>query len=160
MSENTTRALIESAVSTIIIYMKAEQKIVTASRNERDQIRARVLLLMDEFEPDLTSWEYVKDSTYYDEYLDSRREAGTIDTTDLTRYGLNRVQFLTDTAYHEHLLRVSKAAEDESATRLGGFKLCTSCGLLKQIGSFRKGAKCSSCRSRAYRANKLIEKGA
>lgn len=145
------KAQLESAVSTLISYMRAAHG-VEVDVDGRDSIRQQLMRVAEDYNPDTTSWPYVKHKYLYDVYLQARQEEGSLTDSDMTRAGLTKANFTEEGAYFEHMARVSAARRSGDAE----LKKCNTCGFMKPLTSFKRkgGAKCNSCRSRGYRNRK------
>lgn len=150
-----TKAQFESALSMLISCIKTRRPDINVDRDDRAAIGLQLESIIENYKPDESSWPYTCHAYYYDVYLQARRDEGTITPTDLTRLGLNKMEFSEEREYLAHMMRVS----DARVQREGNFKECSECGAIKPLSSFKKsgGSKCHACRSAAYRARKLAK---
>lgn len=153
-TEDQTRALRESIISSIIIY-SSQMKRVETKKNDpdaRSQVGSMLDGLVEEIDLDETSWTYAKDRMLYDVYLQMRKEEGTLTDLDSVRPGLNIAQFSDRIQYHEHMNRV--AIYNKSHINDG--KVCSICNVRKDKSKFKKkgGSVCNACRCKSWRERK------
>ena len=120
----------------------------------RETVIEKLASLLEPENIDLTCWPLVAKTMAYDEYLDMRKRTGKLTAHDLIRPGLIESNFNDLMAYFDHYQRVNDkvAAMAEAGAELG--KVCSRCGIDKPLSSYKRGAVCNTCRSRAYRNRK------
>jgi translation initiation factor 2 beta subunit (eIF-2beta)/eIF-5 len=152
-----------SIISSIIAYFNAvsEGSINSGDIDERAQVGEMLDQMINEIEPDKTSWGKTDGTMLYDVYLQMREAEGTITDTDLVRSGLTSALFADAAEYYKHCQRISnhRAQTTVEESEYGKTKVCASCGEEKPVSKFKRrgGAKCNTCRSREYR-NRMKEK--
>jgi hypothetical protein len=161
--KNAAAAQRASIISSIISYFNSinDSSINSGDIDERGQVAELLDQMIEEIEPDKTSWGKTAGAMLYDVYLQMREEEGTITATDMVRAGLTSAMFADQGEYYKHCQRISnhRAQAEVDEYQQGQTKVCSSCGEEKPVSKFKRrgGAKCNTCRSRDYR-NRMKEK--
>ena len=117
----------------------------------RESVMEKLASMLEPENIDLTCWPLVREEMKYDEYLNMRRRERKLTPFDLVRPGLVEDNFTTMVEYFEHYQRVSEESKRMQSVGAASGKVCTKCGNDRPLSSFKRGAVCNTCRSRAYR---------
>ena len=156
------RALIASSATQLISFAKKIRPDLAAAigvnKNElyqelyQDLVDRAVSITLDADDTDWTILSALDPKLLYDVYLELRESEGTVTEHDYVRRSLMSQHFSNELEWLKHQTRL---AEDRAKGGSPGMKVCSQCGSLRFLSSFRAkgGAVCSSCRGKNYRKN-------
>ena len=152
------RALIASSATQLISFAKKIRPdlaaVIGINKNElhQDLVDRAVSVTLEADDTDWAILSAMDPKLLYDVYLELRESEGTVTEHDYVRRSLMSHHFSNELEWLKHQTRL---AEDRAKGGSPGMKVCSQCGSLRFLSSFRAkgGAVCSSCRGKTYRKN-------